>query len=104
MRRHPELKSELNKYGINVLKKINREIARLNRMKKVTPESILGRNLQIRLNTGLSKSQDSAKIVRGINSVLKISECEAVTLESQHLNDFMIKFMKFVHDPRKISR
>ena len=102
--KHPEYKSELNIHGINVLKKINKEIGRINRMKKVSPESILWRNLQIRLSIGLDKREESSDYIRCIESVMGMSDMHSTLLDSERSNEFLIKFFRFVNNPREINR
>lgn len=100
----PENLIELNDNGVNVLRKVNRIIAKLNRMKKVTPESILGRNLQLRLYDGLKNQISSEDEIRKIESVIGTDDWMIALRETNRSNEFMQKLIIFINNPRKINR
>lgn len=100
----PENLIELNDNGVNVLRKVNRIIAKLNRMKKVTPESILGRNLQLRLYDGLKNQISSEDEIRKIESVIGTDDWMIALRETNRSNEFMQKLIRFINNPRKINR
>lgn len=100
----PENLIELNNNGVNVLRKVNRIIAKLNRMKKVTPESILGRNLQLRLYDGIKNQISSEDEIRKIESVIGTDDWMIALRETNRSNEFMQKLIRFINNPRKINR